>query len=390
MRKIKLMGVNLAVMTRQEIYQIVDHFLLTRRARQIVTPNPEFLLAAEHNEEFANVLNGANLAIPDGFGLVLAGLAKGVRLSRVAGSDLVPYIISKAGEQGLRLAVINWRGGLSQPDQIKAVVNKLALGSRLRIFELERGADLPSEYYAFDPQVVFIALGAPWQDLLAARLRNEGRSLRLVMGVGGSFDFLTGQTKRAPRLFRRLGLEWLYRLLRYPRARTRRVASAVIAFPLRFIIRDFVKKFLYRPNVVGFIYNQEGQVLLVNSNKETRDFWKLPQGGIEPGEKPEQAVLREMSEELGVSNLKLRTCYRHVFKYRWPKYYDLGGYKGQQQSLCLLEYSGSPQDIVLSEENKAYKWVPVERLLDEADPVTKIAYAKFRQIFYAASGKKAD
>ncbi|MEI6379210.1 MAG: WecB/TagA/CpsF family glycosyltransferase [Candidatus Falkowbacteria bacterium] len=387
MKKIKIMGVNLAVLPVPEVYQIIGHFLLSRRARQIVTPNPEILLEAEHNDEYAYALNGANLAVPDGFGLSIAGWVKGARLSRVPGSDLVPYIIKKGGELGLRQAAISWRGGLSSAEQIKAVLNKMAPGSRVRIFELERGEDLPVEYFDFDPQVVLVSLGAPWQDILAARLRDEGRSLRLVMGVGGSFDFLTGLAKRSPRILRSIGLEWLWRLVRYPRARTKRVLRAVIVFPLHFIIRDFINKYFYRPNVVGFIYDRQGRVLLLNSNKEPRDFWKLPQGGIEAGESPQQAVLREMSEELGVTNFKLHACYRHVFKYRWPKHYDLGGYKGQQQSLCLLEYLGQPDDIKLSAENKDYKWVPMDRLLQEADPVTKMAYTKFRDLFHNYSQK---
>jgi N-acetylglucosaminyldiphosphoundecaprenol N-acetyl-beta-D-mannosaminyltransferase len=340
------------------------------------------LLAAEHDEVFADVLNQADLAVPDGVGLFWAGLAKGAYLRRWPGADLVVYILERAGALGLRIAILNWQKGLSNDEQIKQVVNKLSRGSRVRVFPVARPGVCPVGYSDFQPQVVLITLGAPWQDLLAARLRDKGGALRLVMGVGGSFDFLTGQTKRAPQLWRSLGMEWLWRLALYPRKRLKRVVSAVILFPWRFIRRDLINRYLYRPNVVGFIVNQANQVLLVNSNKEPRDFWKLPQGGIEAGEKIVAAAKREMAEELSLTDLELTVCLPHVFKYRWPKHYDLGGYKGQEQSLCFFKYQGEPDAIQLSPENKGYKWVPLQALISEADPVTREAYNRYINLYY--------
>jgi len=79
--------------------------------------------------------------------------------------------------------------------------------------------------------------GAPYQELLLAGLRNQPGTIRVAMGVGGSFDFLTGKVKRAPRWMRAVGLEWLWRLLLQPR-RLKRIWNAVVVFPVQVFLKN--------------------------------------------------------------------------------------------------------------------------------------------------------
>jgi N-acetylglucosaminyldiphosphoundecaprenol N-acetyl-beta-D-mannosaminyltransferase len=85
--------------------------------------------------------------------------------------------------------------------------------------------------------MLFVAFGAPNQELWIARNLAKMPSVKVAMGVGGAFDFIAGKQKRAPQIFRSLGLEWLYRLMREPR-RIVRIINAVVVFPFLVITRD--------------------------------------------------------------------------------------------------------------------------------------------------------
>jgi N-acetylglucosaminyldiphosphoundecaprenol N-acetyl-beta-D-mannosaminyltransferase len=90
---------------------------------------------------------------------------------------------------------------------------------------------------AASPRMLFVAFGAPNQELWIARNLAKMPSVKVAMGVGGAFDFIAGKQKRAPQIFRSLGLEWLYRLMREPR-RIVRIINAVVVFPFLVITRD--------------------------------------------------------------------------------------------------------------------------------------------------------
>lgn len=241
-KSIKLLGIKISDLPKQEIIKTVSLFLDAKDPKQIVTVNPEFILEANSDPEFAQVLNSAELSVADGFGLVLMGRLKGLKLNRVAGADLVPEILSSAEEKGLKLAVVNWDEGLSSDEDIIAAVRAGWPKLELAVFQCKRDMELPPAYFDYDPQVTLIALGAPWQDKLGADLKRRSGSLRLVMGVGGSFDFLTDRVKRAPTFWRSLGLEWLWRLSIQPKKRFKRIFKAVVVFPLYFLRRELLSR----------------------------------------------------------------------------------------------------------------------------------------------------
>ena len=84
------------------------------------------------------------------------------------------------------------------------------------------------------PEILFIAYGAPAQELWIARNLKKIPSVKLAMGVGGSFDFIAGKTKRAPKWMQKLSIEWLYRLIKEPR-RIKRILNATVRFPITFL-----------------------------------------------------------------------------------------------------------------------------------------------------------
>lgn len=238
---IKILGIKISVLSRAQMVDNVLSYLKGTEARQIVTPNPEFLLQSLQNEEFATALNNADLAVPDGFGLVIAAAVKGQKLSRLSGADLVPIILTASEKNNLKVAVVNWSQGLSDEKTITQAFNKNYSKLDFKIWSIDRNQALDPSFYAWQPAVVLIALGAPWQDILSAKLKAEGNGLKLAIGIGGALDFLTGQAKRAPKIMRASGLEWLWRLIINPPARSKRIFNAVIKFPYVFIRHDLLK-----------------------------------------------------------------------------------------------------------------------------------------------------
>jgi N-acetylglucosaminyldiphosphoundecaprenol N-acetyl-beta-D-mannosaminyltransferase len=192
----------------------------------VATVNPEFVMRARKDVEFARVLETADLCLADGTGIVWAARRQGCKMSGpVTGVDLVPRLAELCERRGFRLFLLGAGPG---------VAAELASSLRARHPRLEVAAHAGSPdpksdeetlrlITGHDTQVLLVAYGAPRQELWIDRVqRRIGDGV--AIGVGGAFDFLTGRVPRAPEWMRRAGLEWLYRLVRQP-WRIRRMAA---------------------------------------------------------------------------------------------------------------------------------------------------------------------
>ena len=194
---------------------------------QVVTVNPEFVMAARHDPLFRRVLNGAALAVPDGIGIIWAARILGDRLvERVGGVDLVDALAAVAPARGYRLFLLGAADGVAEA----AACALRARYPGLRIVGTYAGSPAPADEAAIlqllrdaRPDILFVAFGAPAQDVWIAR-NLAAAGVSVAMGVGGAFDYLSGQVPRAPRWLQRAGLEWLYRLARQP-SRWRRMLA---------------------------------------------------------------------------------------------------------------------------------------------------------------------
>jgi N-acetylglucosaminyldiphosphoundecaprenol N-acetyl-beta-D-mannosaminyltransferase len=187
--------------------------------RQICTVNPEFLMTAQRDINFFNILNRCDLCVPDGVGLLWAARHLGHRLpERVTGSDGVPLIAEHAAREGWRLYLLGAAPGVAD----KAAQILQARYPGLQIAGVYAGspapeheADIAARIAASGADILFVAYGAPQQDKWIAR--NLPRlNVKVALGVGGAFDFIAGVTVRAPRWVQRAGLEWLHRLIQQP------------------------------------------------------------------------------------------------------------------------------------------------------------------------------
>ena len=213
------MGAPVHDVTMAETLALIDRWISAGGAHQIATVNPEFLMKARHDPDFRATLQRAALCIPDGIGVLWAARLRGQKLrERVAGSDLVPLLSAEAAQQGWRIFYLGAAPGVAE----KAAAILAARYPGLNVAgcyagspALEEDDDIVARVRAAQADILFVAYGAPKQDLwLDRNLARTGASVGI--GVGGSFDFIAGVSRRAPRWMQRLGLEWLYRLVREP------------------------------------------------------------------------------------------------------------------------------------------------------------------------------
>jgi N-acetylglucosaminyldiphosphoundecaprenol N-acetyl-beta-D-mannosaminyltransferase len=229
--KDQIFGVRVDNLAKKDILEKINEFLSEPCFHRIATVNPEFILEAQKNPEFKKVLNASELNVADGVGIWFAFLRHGKYLkSRMAGADLMLEILRLAEKNNLAVFLAANKDGLSTwqetRDAIFKIYPKLAIsGADLNQLDTE----CPIGHSV---SILFCNFGAPQQELF---IQSQKRAtIRLAMGVGGSFDFLTGKAKRAPLFLRRLGLEWLWRLILQPR-RIKRIFNAVIIFPVKVI-----------------------------------------------------------------------------------------------------------------------------------------------------------
>jgi len=216
---VHILGVRVDAVTFDGMLDRIGAWIQEGGPHQICTVNPEFVMEARHNAAFAAVLEAADLCIPDGVGLLWAARLLGRRLpERVTGSDGVPLIARRAAEQGWRLFLLGAAPGVAD----RAGARLVELYPGLQIVGAYAGspsdADAPeilARIAAAHPDILFVAYGAPRQDLWISK-HSAALGIPVMMGVGGSLDFLVGAQKRAPKWLQRLNLEWLYRLIVQP------------------------------------------------------------------------------------------------------------------------------------------------------------------------------
>lgn len=242
----EILGVRVDNFSRGEILAKIESFLEEEKFHQICTVNPEFILTAQKNAQFKSVLSSSALNVADGVGVWYAFLRNFTWLkTRVAGADLMQEILHLAEKQNLPVFLALRKDGLSSLEEIKgALAEKYpqlnVIGEEYDLSHQSSIIDYQNAFGAGDRLlitgdcVLFCNFGAPEQELFINSVKNA--KIRLAMGVGGSFDFLTGKLKRAPKTLRILGLEWLYRFAQEPKYRCKRIWNAVVVFPLKVVL----------------------------------------------------------------------------------------------------------------------------------------------------------
>ena len=216
--KTEILGVQFDNLTRQEAAQRGAQLLAEDKFHYVVTPNPEFLLACEKDPVFRDILNKADLVLPDGIGIVYSAKILGTPLKeRVPGVEFAEDMLVCLNEMGGRLYLLGAKPGVAEQAGahiLERYPNIVLCGTRDGYFRDEQ--DVLLQVAAARPDLLFVCLGAPKQEKWMARWgRHTGA--RLAIGLGGALDVFAGKVERAPESWRKLGLEWAYRLKKEPR-----------------------------------------------------------------------------------------------------------------------------------------------------------------------------
>ncbi len=227
--RVELRGMTVHAVREACCVERVEREMRARRGGWLMTINLDYLRRCEHDRAFAELLRKADLTVADGMPLVWASRIAGRPLpGRVAGSDLISSLSAAAARSGTSVFLLGGSPGAAQGaarvlTQRYPTLRIAGLYCPPMGFERDPAAvrEVERRLEAAQPGLVFVALGAPKQEVLIHHARHLLPSAWWV-GVGISFSFLCGQVRRAPRWAQRLGLEWLHRLCQEPRRLARR------------------------------------------------------------------------------------------------------------------------------------------------------------------------
>lgn len=216
--KIDVMGLKFDSMTMDEALSRAEALLRGEKAAYVVTPNAEIAYEALHDGQLREMLNGADLMLPDGAGVVLASkLLRTPVKQKVAGVDFAAGLLGVLERNGQSLYLLGGKPGIGE----LAAQKMLEAHPQLRIAGIADGyfqdeAPVIAKINASGADALFVCLGAPKQERFMVQYQQE-LHVHLMAGLGGSLDAFAGTVQRAPAWMIRLNLEWLYRLIREPK-----------------------------------------------------------------------------------------------------------------------------------------------------------------------------
>lgn len=209
-----VLGVKIDDINLDEALEVIKVWLKKPGKYFIATPNPEFIVAAQKDNQFKGILNKADLAIPDGAGLKLAGVK-----NTTSGTDLMEKLIALSAENGYVISLLGGREEVAEKlkeclEQTYQNISIKFAGSGGKIDD--QGQQISGERIKIPPSdILLVGFGHGKQEKWIYK-NFKNTPAKIQMGVGGAFDYLTGAIPRAPVWVRRLGLEWLFRLTVQP------------------------------------------------------------------------------------------------------------------------------------------------------------------------------
>ena len=211
MSRTDVLGVEFDDVTMAEAVDRALALIDARECRYVVTPNPEIVMLAKENAALKSALAEAALVLPDGVGIVKGAAILGRPMKeKVPGIDFACGVMARLAEKGGSVYLFGAKPGVAEK-AAETLAEKypglVVAGTSDGYFSDD--ALIVEKIRAAEPDVLLVCLGAP---------KQEGKlPLGLMCGLGGSLDVFAGTVKRAPESWQKLGLEWLYRLLKEPR-----------------------------------------------------------------------------------------------------------------------------------------------------------------------------
>lgn len=238
--------------TKNDILEKIKKYIISPRGFfHIVSINPEIIVLALQNRTFKKVVKTAQTTIIDGVGIDIAARMLNIEAGeRYPGVDLMNNLISHAGNKRLRVLLIGGKGKVAEKlaecysrSYPRAKFVGIQGVSNIKKPSREEEKEIFRIVRVLKPQIVFVAFGSPYQELWLVKHKKHFMG-KVTMGVGGSFDYLSGAIQRPPVFIRRLGLEWLIRLIRQPWRLKRQLRLLIFMY---FVIKQQIHETLEIP-----------------------------------------------------------------------------------------------------------------------------------------------
>ena len=227
MEKIKIFGVNIHNTTLEDTTNLLEEYLKGDSLKVIYTPNTEIVMAAKDDHKLRDLINEGDLVIPDGIGLIYGSKIKKKPLKeRVTGFDTSMKLLEIANTNSYSLYLLGGKDGISKAasEKIKLDYPNINIvgyhhgyfkGSHLGLSNEPEELSIIDEMNEQKPDIIFIGFGFPKQEIWINANKHSLKG-KVIIGNGGVMDILSGNSKRAPEIYIKLGLEWFYRLMQDP------------------------------------------------------------------------------------------------------------------------------------------------------------------------------
>ena len=239
LKQVEILGVNVNSFTMAQAVEAVQQFIAEKKVALVATANAEMLMRSTQDEELKDILNQADLVVPDGAGTVWAAGHLGEPMpERVAGFDLAQELMREAPARGDRIYFFGSAPGVA--DKAKAKAEELypgiqVVGTRNGFFTEADEPGIIAEIKAARPDILLAALGVPKQEKWLKKHMQE-LQVPVSIGVGGTLDVMAGVMERAPLWMQKAKLEWLFRGLKQPSR-----AGRLLALP-KFVLKVVASK----------------------------------------------------------------------------------------------------------------------------------------------------
>lgn len=239
LKQVEILGVNVNSLTMAQAVEAVQQFIAEKKVALVATANAEMLMRSTQDEELKDILNQADLVVPDGAGTVWAAGHLGEPMpERVAGFDLAQELMREAPARGDRIYFFG--SALGVADKAKAKAEELypgiqVVGTRNGFFTEADEPGIIAEIKAARPDILLAALGVPKQEKWLKKHMQE-LQVPVSIGVGGTLDVMAGVMERAPLWMQKAKLEWLFRGLKQPSR-----AGRLLALP-KFVLKVVASK----------------------------------------------------------------------------------------------------------------------------------------------------
>lgn len=212
-----MLGVGFDDLTRNDTIKLAQSLIEKHASAYMVTPNPEIVMQTWESEEVCKAVNGADIVIPDGIGVVKAAKILGTPLrERLPGIEIAAEILRYMGETGKSAFLLGAKPGVAElaaAEMKKQFPGIKICGTNDGYFKDD--GPVVEKINAAKPDFLLVCLGAPKQELWMAKNRAQ-LDVGLMAGLGGTLDVYAGTVKRAPEFWQKLNLEWFYRCLKEP------------------------------------------------------------------------------------------------------------------------------------------------------------------------------